>query len=56
MSVTAAKIGMGAGVASAILFELIPSWKTWFGGGVLPAVVVTSVGMIVANWFCKKTG
>ena len=53
MSVTAAKIGMGVGVIVAILFELIPSWKALFGGGVLPAVIVTSVGMIVANLFCK---
>ena len=53
MSVTAAKIGMGAGVSAAILFELIPSWKALLGGGVLPAMAVTSVGMLAANLFCK---
>ena len=54
MSVTAAKIGMGAGVVTAILFELIPSWKALLGGGVLPAMAVTSVGMLAANLFCKE--
>ena len=53
MSVTAAKIGMTAGVAAALLFELVPSLKALLGGGVLPAIVVTSVGMLAANHFCK---
>ncbi len=53
MSVTAAKIGMTAGVAAALLFELVPSLKALLGGGVLPAIVVTSVGMLAANRFCK---
>lgn len=53
MSVTAGKIGMAAGVVCAILFELIPSLKAILGGGVIPAIVVTSLGMLVANIFCK---
>ena len=52
MSITAAKAGMGAGVVTAILFELIPSWKTVFGGGVLPAIVMTTAGMLLVNLFC----
>ena len=52
MSIMAAKAGMGAGVVTAILFELIPSWKAVFGGGVLPAIVVTMAGMLIINLFC----
>ena len=53
MSVTAGKIGMAAGVVCAILFELLPSLKAILGGGVIAAIVVTSLGMLVANIFCK---
>ena len=53
MSVTAAKIGMTAGVVTAVAFELIPSWKAVFGGGVIPALVVTSAGMLLGNLLCR---
>ena len=53
MSVTAAKIGMTAGVVTAVAFELIPSWKAAFGGGVIPALVVTSAGMLLGNLLCR---
>lgn len=51
MSVKAAKIGMAGGVAAGILFEVVPSLNALFGGGVLPAILVTSLGMIIANLF-----
>lgn len=53
MSVTAAKIGMALGVAVAILFEIVPQFYDIFGGGVIPAITWTSVGMLIANRFCK---
>lgn len=53
MSVTAAKIGMTAGIVTAVAFELIPSWKAVFGGGVIPALVVTSAGMLLGNLLCR---
>ena len=52
MSITAAKAGMGVGVVVVILFEVIPSWSALFGGGVLPAVLATTVVMLIANRFC----
>ncbi len=53
MSVTAAKIGMSAGILAAMAFELVPALKGIFGGGVIPAIAVTSIGMLVSNCFCK---
>lgn len=53
MSVTAAKIGMTAGIVVAMAFELIPALHNLFGGGVIPAILVTSLGMLISNLFCK---
>ena len=53
MSVTAAKIGMSAGILAAMAFELVPALKGIFGGGAIPAIAVTSIGMLVSNCFCK---
>lgn len=53
MSVTAAKIGMSGGVIVGIAFELIPGLQSILGGGVIPAVAVTTLGMLISNKFCK---
>lgn len=53
MSVTAAKIGMTAGIAAAMAFELVPPLQEIFGGGVIPAIGVTTAGMLISNLFCK---
>lgn len=53
MSVTAARIGMTAGIVVAMAFELIPALHNLFGGGVIPAILVTSLGMLISNLFCK---
>lgn len=52
MSVTAAKAGMLAGIAAAMLFELAPPLYQLFGGGVLPAIAATTGVMLIANQFC----
>jgi SSS family solute:Na+ symporter len=52
MSIKAARFGMLAGVIAAIIFEVIPGLSKFFGGGVIPAIVVTTVGMLISNNFC----
>ena len=49
MSVTAGKIGMTAGIAAGMAFEIIPSLYDIFGGGVIPAIAVTTAGMLISN-------
>lgn len=51
MSVSAFKVGMGLGVVVGLAFEIVPSLHAMLGGGVLPAIVFTSVGMLVSNMF-----
>lgn len=51
MSVTAARVGMTIGIIAALAFELVPSLKVIFGGGVIPAIVCTTLGMLISNKF-----
>lgn len=44
---------MTAGIVVAMAFELIPALHNLFGGGVIPAILVTSLGMLISNLFCK---
>ena len=53
MDVRAAKIGMSIGIAAALLFELVPSLYAIFGGGVIPAIICTSAGMLISNLVIK---
>ncbi|MBQ8586066.1 MAG: sodium:solute symporter family protein [Butyricicoccus sp.] len=53
LSVTATKIGLGAGVVVGLAFELVPSLYAIFGGGVIPALVVTTGALLISNMFCK---
>lgn len=51
MSVKAARIGMTIGIVVALAFELVPSLSAIFGGGVIPAIVCTTLGMLISNKF-----
>ncbi len=53
MSVTAGRIGVTCGVAVAMLFELVPSLHALLGGGVIPAICATVLGMVIPNFFLK---
>ncbi|MGN1014810.1 MAG: sodium:solute symporter [Butyricicoccus sp.] len=53
MSVTAIRVGMILGIICAMAFEMITPLYNLFGGGVIPAIVVTSLGMILTNCFVK---
>lgn len=53
LSVKAAKIGATLGIISAIAFEIIPPLYSIFGGGVIPAIVVTVLGTLIPNLFLK---
>lgn len=53
LKIRAAQIGMGAGVVVALAFEIIPSLFEIFGGGVIPAIVVTTLGMLLSNPIVK---
>lgn len=54
MSVTAARIGITCGVATALCFELIPALHALLGGGVIPAICATALGMLIPNAFLKN--
>jgi Na+/proline symporter len=55
MDVRSAKIGITLGVATAIAFEIIPSWHTIFGGGVIPAIFITAMGVLAPNsYYARK--
>ncbi len=53
MSITAGRIGITLGVICALCFEIIPSLYALFGGGVIPAIFVTTLGMLIPNKFLK---
>jgi len=54
MKIKAAKIGMTLGIVAALVFELVPSLYAIFGGGVIPAIVCTSAGMLLSNAVIKE--
>jgi len=51
LSVHAFKVGMGLGVVVGLAFEIIPYLHGLIGGGVIPAIIVTALGMIISNKF-----
>ncbi len=51
LSVSAGRIGVTCGLAAALAFELIPSWKAVFGGGVIPAIAATVLCTVIPNFF-----
>ena len=51
LSIPAARIGVISGIVASLLFELVPSLYAIFGGGIIPAVVVTTSTILVSNLF-----
>lgn len=47
----AARIGLALGIVFAIIFQAVPSLNSTFGGGIIPAVVATLLGVLVSNPF-----
>lgn len=47
----AARIGMALGIVTAIVFQAVPSLNAMFGGGIIPAVLVTVLGILLSNPF-----
>lgn len=54
MDIKAAKIGITLGIILAFLFELIPVLYNVFGGGVIPGILGTSMGMLISNAAIKR--
>lgn len=54
MDIKAAKIGITVGIILAFLFELIPVLYNVFGGGVIPGILGTSLGMLISNAAIKR--
>ena len=50
LSVHAFKVGMGLGVVVGLAFEIVPSLHGLIGG-VIPAIIVTALGMVISNKF-----
>ena len=55
MDIRSARTGITIGVILAMAFELIPSWKAVFGGGVIPAIIGTVLGIIIPNFFYSNS-
>ncbi len=53
VSIPAARIGAFSGIIAGLLFEMVPSLYNILGGGIIPAVIATTVGMIISNKFFK---
>lgn len=53
LHVSAMKCGMVLGIIVSMAFEIIPQLYSIFGGGVIPGIVVTTLGMIVSNIIIK---
>ena len=51
LSVHAFKVGMGLGVVVGLAFEIVPSLHGLIGGGVIPDIIVTALGMVISNKF-----
>lgn len=54
MDIKAAKIGITIGIILAFLFELIPVLYNVFGGGVIPGILGTSLGMLISNAIIRR--
>ena len=54
LSIKAARIGVTCGLIVAILFQSIPSLYNILGGGILPAIIATTVGTLIPNLFLKN--
>lgn len=53
LSINAGRVATVTGIIFAVAFELIPSLYPIFGGGIIPAVLGTSVSLLVCNLFMK---
>lgn len=53
LSLKAAQTGLIIGTIVAVLFEGAPSLRAWLGGGIIPAIVVTTVVLLAMNAFGK---
>jgi Na+/proline symporter len=54
LSVTASRAGLAAGAVVAVLFEGVPSLNKLLGGGIIPAIVVTTFVLLLVNLFTKS--
>lgn len=54
MNIQAAKIGITIGIILAFSFEIVPGLHQIFGGGVIPGILGTSLGMLVCNVMIGK--
>lgn len=54
ISIKAGRAATVIGIVCAISFELIPSLYPIFGGGIIPAVLGTSISLLILNIFMKS--
>ena len=54
LDIRGVRIGMVAGVVTALVFEVVPSLYSIFSGGVIPAIVVTVAGTLIPHWVLKR--
>ncbi len=55
LSITASRVGLALGTVTAVLFEGVPSLSGLMGGGIIPAVIATTLALFVVNAFTKPT-
>ncbi len=54
MKVRSAQIGITLGLIVALLFEIVPSLSAILGGGVIPAIIATTLGICIPNMIIKE--
>lgn len=54
MKVRSAQIGITIGFIVALLFEIVPSLSAILGGGVIPAIIATTLGICIPNIIITK--
>ncbi len=50
LTILGARMGLILGVVVGLIFEIVPSLFEIFGGGVIPAIVATTVGIFAGNY------
>ena len=54
LDIRAVRTGMAAGLFAALIFEIVPTLYNIFGGGVLPAVLITVAGTLIPHFLLKR--
>jgi len=49
MSSSATAIGLAAGIIISCIFQAVPALNTFWGGGIMPGIIATSLGIAIGS-------